>query len=219
MIRGRNCRLQMKRSMRGKIVICVVLAAIPLTVLAADASAAVWEWSWRLGGGSSIPVSPENFDKIHSAGLDLDVGLGARIPRGLILLAVYDFNRFFVDENGVTEYVKSLDPSWDPGDPVDSNPTYIHTIMAMAVLPFTASLVARPYVLGGVGWMWLRPGDITYSNEKLEGTRESAFATTLGAGVEFRLSPSLNAFLEAAWTVGFTDETIQFVPIRFGVFR
>jgi hypothetical protein len=178
------------------------------------------ELTWRLGGGASIPVSPDRFEEVHSFGLNLQVGVGVSLPGGLRVVAAYDFNRMFVDEAGVTNYIKSLDPTHDPGDPVDSNPTGIHTLMAVAVYAFGPSPVARAYVLGGLGWMWLRPGDISYEGGQLGGSNESAFATTLGAGVEFSLSYTLNAFVEAAWTVGFTpDDATQFVPVRFGICR
>jgi opacity protein-like surface antigen len=207
---------------RAKPVTRATLAAVAGAILVLVTSG-VWavegyEPSWRMGGGFSYPISPESLKNLHGTGLELQVGLGAHVPAGLSLMAVYGHTRVFVDEQGVTDYIRSLDSTYDPGDPVDSNPTTIHTLVAQAVVPLTASSVARPYLVGGVGWMWVHSGDITYSGGQLGGGKESAFAITLGLGVEFPVSFSLNAFVQAAWVVGFTnDENTQFVPVLIGI--
>ena len=197
------------------------LAVMVLMLLASSASSAEnYEMSWRLGGGTAVPVSPDWFENVHSFGFGFQAGLGIKLQRGLHVLAVFDLYRFLVDENGVTEYIESLDPSHSPGDPVDSNPSNVYAAMAMAVLPLTSSNLAKPIVAGGIGWMWLRSGTISYKGGDLGGGEESAFAVTLGAGVEFTLDYSLRAFVEAAWVVGFTnDDATQLVPIRFGICR
>jgi hypothetical protein len=178
------------------------------------------EWSWRLGGGTTFPIHSERLRDIHATGINLEAGLGVRAPYGFLVFGTYDFNWMFVDENGVTEYLESLDPSFDPGSPVDSNPTKIQTALAQAVYPFTSSVVARPYAIGGLGWMWVRGGDISYTGTTLGGDDESGFATALGAGIEFRVGPTLNAYVEAAWTVGFTGgETTQIVTVRIGIYH
>ena len=213
-----------KRAMRpiratrvGWLLAAAILATVPTS--GAHALTDV-QWTWRLAGGSSIPVSPEWFDRVHSAGLNAQAGVGARISTRVSLVAAYEFSRMFVDETGVTEYIKAQDPSFDPGDPVDSSPTTVHSIIALAVIPLTASTVARPYLTGGVGWMWLRPGDITYTGDKLDRNNESAFSLALGGGLEAPVSPSLGVLLEAVWNVGFTEEeTTQSVAIRIGVYR
>jgi opacity protein-like surface antigen len=80
--------------------------------------------------------------------------------------------------------------------------------------------VARPYVVGGIGWMWVDAGDITYADGKIEGEDDSGFAATLGLGVDFRLSPTLNAFVEVAWNLGFAgDGNTQYAALRIGIFR
>jgi hypothetical protein len=178
------------------------------------------EKSWRLGGGAAIPVSPDRFKDVHSFGFDFHVGLGVKLARGFHVLAVYDLCRLFVDENGVTDYIESIDPTLSPGDPVDSSPTNVHTAMVLAVVPLTSSDSARPTVIGGVGWMWLQQGTISYSGGDLGGGNESAPAVTIGVGVEFEIDYNLRAFVEAAWMVGFTDDqSTQWVPVRFGVCR
>lgn len=194
-----------------------VRVSIVITILLFAASAARAtegrELSWRVGGGLAYPIAPDFFKNVHSVGVDVQGALGARVPLGFDLLATYEFTRFFVDENEVTDYIKSLDPDYDPGDPVDSNPTILHTVMAQAVVPFTLSQEIWPFLVGGVGWMWVRGGDVSYPDGKLGGKNESAFALTLGAGVAFYVSPSLTASVRLAWVVGFTDESTQLVPV------
>jgi opacity protein-like surface antigen len=205
-------------------VVCIIViasvATLALFTMVSARAGSGYELSWRLGAGSAFPLTPERFGDLHTAGLDVEVGVGARIPHGLLLIGTYDFTRFFVDEAAVTEFVQSEDPSHDPGDPVDSSPTVVHSVMVQAVVPLTSSLVARPYVIGGIGWMWLRSGDITYEDGKIEGDDESGFATALGLGVDFRVDRDLKAFVEAAWSLGFTgDKNTQYAALRLGICR
>jgi hypothetical protein len=68
--------------------------------------------------------------------------------------------------------------------------------------------------------MWVQTGDITYTGGTLGGGKESAFATALGGGVDFRAGPTINVFIEAVWYVGFTeDNTTQILPVRVGIYR
>jgi opacity protein-like surface antigen len=174
----------------------------------------------RLAGGSCFPVHSELLTDLHSSGLNLEGGVGALLPIGIRVYGAYDFNSLFVDEQGVTEYVESQDPSFDTGSVVDANPTRIHTAMAVAFVPLTKTVAAKPYVLCGIGWMWVSAGDITYSGGTLGGSEDSGFATALGGGIDFRAGPTINVFVEAVWYVGFTEgNTTQIIPLRIGVYR
>jgi opacity protein-like surface antigen len=204
----------------GRAAVAIAAAAL---ATASDGSHAAdeYEFTWRLAGGASFPVHSELLSDLHTSGINLEVGVGAMLPLGFRLYGTYDYNTLFADEEAATQYVESQeDPSFDTSNTVDANPTRIHTVMAWAFLPVTKNVAAKPYVVGGIGWMWVRTGDITYTGGTLGGGEESAFATALGGGVDFRAGPTINVFVEAVWYVGFTDDnTTQIVPLRVGVYR
>lgn len=199
----------------------VALAAV-VWGFAVDPSPAAGETglTWRLAGGSCAPVHSGLFRDLHTSGINLGGGAGALLPAGLRLFGTYDFNSLFADEESAAEFVQSQDPSFDTSQTVDANPTRLHTVMGVAFLPLTGAGSARPYVIGGVGWMWVRAGDITYSAGQVGGGEESGFATALGGGVELRAGPALKVFVEAVWYVGFTPgDTTQIVPVRVGIYH
>lgn len=196
-------------------------AAFALLAVPSGASAeSEVELAWRLAGGTTFPVEPGGFRDLYTAGLNLEVGLGVLVPRGIRLICTYDLNSFFVNESAVTERVRSVDPSYDPGQPADSSPGRIHAGLVQAVVPVTGSTVAAPYAIGAIGWMWVRSGDITYPDGKIEGKNQTGFALALGLGVDFRVARDLDAFLEAAWSLGLTSgDHTQYSSIRVGISR
>ncbi len=177
-------------------------------------------FTWRIAGGSCFPVNPERLRDLYNTGLNLEAGLGSTLSHGIRVYGAYDFNSIFADEQAVTDFVASQDPSFDTSSTVDSNPARVQTFMALAVVGLTQNVSAKPYLVGGVGWMWLRNGDITYTGGTLGGGSESGFATALGVGVDFRAGYTMNVFVEAVWFVGFTgDNATQVVPVRVGIYR
>jgi hypothetical protein len=206
----------MNRTGRAALVAAVITASATGIAGAAGDHA----FTWRIAGGSCVPAGPEQLRDLYNTGLNLEAGLGSTFSHGIRLYGAYDFNSIFADEQAVTDYVASQDPSFDTSSTVDSNPAYVHTAMALATLALTQNVSAKPYLVGGLGWMWLRNGDITYTGGTLGGGSESGFATALGAGIDFRAGYTMNVFVEAVWFVGFTgDSATQIVPVRVGIYR
>jgi opacity protein-like surface antigen len=201
---------------RAALIAAVIVVSVTGFVRAAGDRA----FTWRIAGGSCIPVNPEQLQDLYNTGLNLEAGLGLTFSHGIRVYGAYDYNSIFADEQAVTDFVASQDPSFDTSSTVDSNPARVQTAMALAVVELTRNVSAKPYLIGGVGWMWLSNGDITYTGGTLGGGTESGFATALGAGVDFRAGYTMNVFVEAVWIVGFTgDDATQVVPVRVGIYR
>jgi hypothetical protein len=197
----------------------VAIASLAVAIQSSEA-AGERQITWRLAGGTCFPIHSELLTELHTAGLNLEGGLGVHLPAGLRIYGTYNYNSLFADEQSVTEYVDSVDPSFDTSKTVDANPTRIQTAMVVAFVPFTGAVAARPYVIGGGGWMWVNMGDITYTGGNLGGGGDSGFATALGGGIDFAAGPTINVFVEAVWYVGFTEnDTTQIIPVRIGIYR
>jgi hypothetical protein len=110
------------------------------------------------------------------------------------------------------------------GVSIEGGAVNIITVMANV----KGNLIAKPksvspYFKAGIGLFSLSATDITVSFMGMSATEsvdlsEEAFGLTFGGGIDFPVSPTVLIFVEANYTVGFTeDESTSFIPIKGGV--
>jgi opacity protein-like surface antigen len=80
----------------------------------------------------------------------------------------------------------------------------------------------KPYLIGGAGWYRIEAKDITEKSPSVGdrvgvGGTEDVFGVNIGVGTDISVSPTVNAFVEVQYQIGFTSESnTATVPVRLG---
>jgi len=193
-----------------------------------------------LTSGYVLPSSPmafANYWKIRYGG-----GLRAGIPlsESMTLVGSFEYYRFTMDETGVrngfdTDYMReiwifdrvTLSPSADPS-------SVIALAANLRVAPSPRAGTLSPYFTAGIGLMQLSMGDISLpvtsvlsidnndiamtAENRIVGGKKTAVLLQSGLGIDFTLTESVNAFVEARYAVGLTKgQTTGYIPLNIGV--
>jgi outer membrane autotransporter protein len=191
-------------------------------IVVCNASAQIQpQWVLLADGELAFPVSgPDNFtDRYSSVGWGGGAGLGAILSDAVMVIVMLNYTYVGVDEDGFRK-VEGLpgDASFDGGAV-----NIIYTSFgARYNLLKNPPAHSKPYVVGGVGWYYVKSDDLTLDSSLFApltflGRSENAFGLNVGAGSDFPISDTVNAFVEVQYQVGFTsDGATATIPVRGG---
>ncbi len=197
---------------------------LTLTLLTIIAIASV-AWSQPelyLGGGVAFPVGPSTFKDIWKMGYNGTGGIGFTFAPGLSVIFTASYSSFPIDQSGIITKAgipAGVSVSVDGG-----------TITALdfagnikySFMPKGTSL----YVVASAGYFSMSASDITIKvssggssqNFTEKPDAESAFSTSIGAGVDFPVGAKLGIFVEGRYFIAFTSGgNTSYVPVRAGV--
>jgi opacity protein-like surface antigen len=214
--------------MKRGILTCGVLLLLAVTATAQEES----KLHFLLNGGLTIPQQPDFFNDGWKQGLNVGGGVGYRLSRHLTVQAMFNYDRFPFDEDGMLDALTA-----ELGlDPRDMGFTFDITGADMSVVSVSGELKASfvgdpskisPYVIGGGGIAHLSMSSVTMTGsflgmqlaeETMEGESETALMATVGGGVDIPISERLGVFVEARYQFNFTSEELtNFAGVRGGV--
>jgi Outer membrane protein beta-barrel domain len=195
---------------------------LTLLTLIAIASMAWSQPELYLGGGVAFPVNPSTFKDIYKMGYNGTGGIGFKFAPGLSVIFTASYSSFPIDQSGIITKAgipAGVSVSVDGG-----------TITALdfagnikySFMPKGTSL----YVVASAGYLSMSASDITIKVTSGGNTQtftekpntESAFSTSIGAGVDFPVSAKLGIFVEGRYAIAFTSgESTSYVPVKAGV--
>jgi len=199
----------MQRSILGAVAV-LALAAAPLSAQDIAGTRA-----FRLGvrAGASVPVGnlAESGEEGGNASTGFNVGgslafAPAALPFGVRVELGYD--RFGVDLDSFGAGDSGIDANWN-----------MLSGTINATLPMGAGVGPRPYLIGGVGMYRYElkisgddgtGGDVSFSFD------DTDVGVNGGLGLRFGLG-GIGSFVEARFHHVFAEESLQFVPISFGI--
>ncbi len=195
---------------------------LTLLTLIAIASVAWSQPELYLGGGVAFPTGPSTFKDNWKMGYNGTGGIGFTFAPGLSVIFTASYSTFPIDESGIISKAgipAGVSVSVDGG-----------TITALdfagnikySFMPKGTSL----YVVAGAGYLSMSASDITIKVTSgttsqtftVKPNTESAFSTSIGAGVDFPVGAKLGIFVEGRYAIAFTSgESTSYVPVKAGV--
>lgn len=176
----------MKHLLLGASVVALSVVAAP----AARAQAGV-----GVSAGISLPTG--DFGKAYKSGYNVNGLVGFSMPLSPI---------GFRGEVGYN--------SWDGKSATIGDGTTASVLSGTAniVLQVPMMVVAKPYVIGGIGYNWMK-----FDGGALGTDKENKMGWNVGGGVKFGLG-TLNTMLEARYiTINTDDGSTHYVPVTFGI--
>jgi hypothetical protein len=208
--------------MNVRITRVLVNAILPMAILAGAGHAQARPlWVLLMDGEVAFPVGgPDGFlEKYESVSFGGGAGLALIITKQLTALARFGYTRLSVDEEGFRLQENLPDDTAFDGGDIDM--LYISAGARYYPLRNPPRYV-KPYVVGSAGWFHIESDTLIASSSVLgtkvdTGGSESAFGASVGVGSDFPITPTVSAFFEAEYQVGFTSgATTATVPIRLG---
>ena len=175
-----------------------------------------------IGGGLSMPMSPDIFKDNWKMGFHGGAGVGFQVHPMFEIIGRAHYNMFSMD---LDEYIKTLAEA--AGATIDGGSYKALEVMAdvkflIPIAPEGEDAPFQPFLLGGVGIVnqSISDVDVTTETETYTITVESQtdLAFGFGAGFEYMASPKASIFVEGKYTMIQTEgETTAYVPIRVGL--
>jgi hypothetical protein len=206
--------------MKRFLLIMVINSSLLMCALAQEDSSSVKTPEVSLAGGISLPYLPDHFKDSWKKGWNAGAGFGYSTSPGSIgystLLATVEYTRFAFDQAAFASKANLLQKSVS----LSRNPTSIFNIMFSYKGTFSPSRRSlAPYFLIGIGYLHLSEGTITCSGDTsftITGQSGSAFAWSVGVGVELPVTESIAFFVQGKSTLGVLDPTRQYFPLSGG---
>ncbi|MDD4051240.1 MAG: outer membrane beta-barrel protein [candidate division Zixibacteria bacterium] len=156
-----------------------------------------------IGGGLSLPNSPDFFKDYWKTGYHGLAGVGFKAFPGFSLVGMAEYHSFPIDAEGV-----------DGG----SFNFFLFTVNGRLALDIPAAPI-KPYFLGGIGLANSKISDITEGDEtfKFIGS-ETDLCFNVGAGLEFKAGPAAAIFIQGRYVYINTEgDALTYIPITLGV--
>ncbi len=188
----------------------LVLAAGLDTVQAQDR-----KFEWLVGGGIDSPLGPNEFKDTFQTGWTVKLAGGYYLTPQFTVGANVSINRFAFDEDN---FVTIDNPDISGGD---LSVFEFAGVGKYYLMPMTK--VVNFYVLGGPGIAHSRISDFKFRNiagepVTVEGSNETDFMLTAGAGVKYNVTSRWGVFVEGRYSHLFTEsDDTSYLPIRIGV--
>jgi opacity protein-like surface antigen len=186
----------------------LVLVALLVFAIATGVSA---KSSIYIGGGISLPSGDAG--DLYKTGFGAGIGIGFPVAPNFQIIPKVEFNTFAVDLGildvaGVTHEGGSLSAFMFGADGRYS-----------IGLP---EAKVKPFFLGGLGMAIASVSDFTVSGGgesiSVPGVSETKLYFNFGAGIEFAVSPTMNAFLQGRYVSIMTEgSSITFMPFTIGL--
>jgi len=199
----------------------MLLLTLLVVGLACNASAGPG-WVFLLDGEVAFLVQgPKNLtDRYDPIGFGGGAGLGAILTKQVMFVVNANYTYIPIDESGYKK-VDNLpdDATLDGGD---LSIIYV-SVGARYNLFKDPPQWSKPYLIGGAGWYRIEAKDVkgkspTAGEFGAEGGLEDVFGVNVGIGTDISVSPTVNAFVEVQYQVGFTSESnTATVPVRLGL--
>ena len=165
-------------------------------------------------GDVSIPTYPREFVDAFSLGLGGGVGVGLPLSSRFAVVADVDYKIFGIDEEGFRQAYGVPPTASLSGDQMAT----LYASLSLKANLISAPAQIRPYLIGGIGYFRLKPDDFASQGTSLGFQSEDTYGVNAGGGVEILLAPYLILFLDAAYVVGFTENTTTtYLTIRPGI--
>jgi opacity protein-like surface antigen len=209
-----------------------VLVSLALVLFSAHANAQE-ESSFHIlfNGGYSLPQKPDIFKDVWNNGFNVGGGVGYRFVSWLTVQGLVNYDRFSIDENGVSnlfeeEFGVGLS-GLDLGLDFQGGQISLLSLTGEVKASFVADpSKVSPYVVGGGGVGRLSIDDATVAisflgerlEETLEGESETKAMATVGGGVDIPIGGRIAVFVEGRYHLVFTsEERTDFAGFRGGV--
>ncbi len=201
------------------------LAFLAIALPCADASAQDLR-GW-VNGGWVIPSDPPELWELWTGGWSAGGGLGVRVSPDWELGIALHLQRFDIDRAAqIDDLLLSGFGTIIPIREIKGRELTMISLMGEARFHFAPPAArASPFLVFGWGYFRLDEADATVTPAIPEfdpvlvlGASDDAFATTIGAGLEWALTSRISLMADAVYTVGFTARTsAQYLPLRLGV--
>ena len=195
---------------------CVLLTIVAITSLA---------WSQPelyLGGGVAFPAGPSTFKDYWKMGYNGTAGIGFSFAPGLSAIFTASYSSFPIDESGII--AKAGIPSAASVNVDGGTVTALDFAgnIKYSFMPKGTSL----YVVASAGYFSMSASDVTVkvsyggnsTTVTVKTNTESAFSTSIGAGVDVPVGAKIGIFIEGRYAIAFTsDESTSYIPVKAGV--
>ncbi|HEY6190771.1 MAG TPA: outer membrane beta-barrel protein [Bacteroidota bacterium] len=204
-----------------RVLLLILISSSLLTCLhAQDDSSTVKTPEISLSGGVSLPYLPDHFKDYWKKGWNAGAGFGYSTNPGSIgystLLATVEYSRWAFDVAAFRTKLNLVQKNVA----LSRNPTSVFNIMFSYKGTFSPSRRSlAPYFLIGFGYLHLSEGAITCSGDTaftVSGQSASAFAWSVGVGIEVPVTESIAFFVQGKSTLGVIDPTRQYFPLSGG---
>jgi opacity protein-like surface antigen len=176
-------------------------------------------------GGLSVPYKPSIFSDHWKSGFNVGFGIGFPLSSNITLVLNYDHNVIPINEPEMVGAAglngNNLNSRGEGGT------TSILTATAsMKFIPFATQENISPYIIGGIGYLFLTRSDfaIFYTDTSgfhtiiAESESEPAFTGSIGAGVDILGGKNSAVFFEIRYVLGFTTrEHTGYFPMKVGI--
>ncbi len=206
--------------MKRVLLLILLNSSLLTSLLAQDDTMTVKTPEISLSGGFSLPYLPDHFKDSWKKGWNAGAGFGYSTSPGSIgyssLLATIEYSRWAFDVAAFQSKAGLLQKSVV----LSRNPTNVFNIMFSYKGTFSPSRRSiAPYFLIGFGYLHLSEGTISCSGDTtftISGQSASAFAWSVGAGIEVPITESIACFVQGKSTLGVLDPTRQYFPLSGG---
>lgn len=184
----------------SRLVGIATLVALP-AMAQAQSSTTSRPVSFGVSGGASIPIGD------FGDNADLGYTVGAHVllaPASLQMLAF----------RGDVTY-----ESWKSKDKTVDASARALGVMGNVILKSSSAMAIKPYAIGGLGLLsYKSKATATVGGTTVTGESKSDnnFGAQVGGGLEFQLS-GFTTFIEAKLVNDFSDPSVRWVPITFGI--
>lgn len=193
-----------------------------------------------LTAGTVLPSSPMTFANYWTAQYGGGLRAGFPLSESVSLIGSLEYYSFTMNETGVkdgfnTDYVRDI---WI-FDRVTMSPSADQSsVLALSanlrVAPSPRSGLLSPYFIAGLGVMRVSMSEISMpvtsvltintntidmtAQNRIVGGDQTAVLLQSGLGVNFKISDSFNAFVEARYAIGFTEgHSTSYIPLSVGM--
>jgi len=199
----------------------IFLSTLLVFCLVCSASAAP-AWVFLVDGElAALVQGPEKLtDRYNSIGFGGGAGLGAILTKQVMFVVTGNYTYISIDEEGYRKVDELPDDASVEGG--DLSIIYLSAGARYNLLKDPPKWT-KPYVIAGAGWYRIEAKDVTVESTILGqrtglGGYEDVFGLNAGVGTDIFVSPTVNAFVEIQYQVGFTSNSnTATVPVRLGV--
>jgi hypothetical protein len=199
----------------------IFLSAVLVFCLVCSASAGP-AWVFLVDGELAFLVQgPDNLtDRYSSVGFGGGAGLGAILTKQLMFVFSGSYTYVPIDEAGYRKVDRLPEDATVEGG--DLSIVYLSAGARYNLLKDPPKWT-KPYIVAGAGWYRIEAKDVNVKSTTIGdrtglGGYENAFGLNAGLGTDIFVSPTVNAFVEVQYQVGFTSgSNTATVPVRLGV--
>lgn len=191
----------------------LLITVLSVFFVAGVSAQGVKPFSIYVGGGVTVPSG--DFADVYKMGFHGMGALGYSVVPMFQILAKGEYHTFAFDKTGnfaKTEYAGETEFGGGA----------FHIILLGVAGKLTPALPAspiKPYGLAGVGVASLGASDLTVGGVKQAAASSvSKFYFELGGGIEMKLAPAVNFFVQARYvTINPKRGTINLIPLTIGI--